>query len=105
MMKKKLMLTAMSSVLTLGVLAACGGNNEETPVNDAPANDTGTETNLEENGTMNEEEGMPEENGKNEGENMPEENGMGEEEGAKDEELGDDTNDDMGEMPDEKNNS
>lgn len=37
-MKKKLMLTVLSSVLALGVLGACGDVNEE-PLNDDPLMD------------------------------------------------------------------
>ncbi|MGJ9383991.1 hypothetical protein [Salipaludibacillus sp. CF4.18] len=51
-MKKKLMLVAMSSVLALGVLGACGDVDEE-PINDDPVlennvdNDMGTNTEVE----------------------------------------------------------
>lgn len=44
-MKKKLMLTVLSSVLALGVLSACGGANEE-PMN-------GEDPMIEENDGMN----------------------------------------------------
>lgn len=39
-MKKKLMLTVLSSVLTLGILGACGDAENE-PVNDPGINDNG----------------------------------------------------------------
>ncbi|MGJ9383990.1 hypothetical protein [Salipaludibacillus sp. CF4.18] len=47
-MKKKLMLTVLSSVFAIGVLGACG--DVEEPVNEDPA--------LENNGMMNEEGNM-----------------------------------------------
>ncbi|RKL68033.1 hypothetical protein CR203_05905 [Salipaludibacillus neizhouensis] len=41
-MKKKLMLTVLSSVLTLGVLAACGGTENETELETDPAVENNT---------------------------------------------------------------
>lgn len=64
-MKKKLVLTVLSSVLTLGILGACGENAENEPKNNDPMindngemneemNNGGTENNME-NAPMNDE--------------------------------------------------
>ncbi|WP_199228174.1 hypothetical protein [Salipaludibacillus keqinensis] len=51
-MKKKLMLTALSSVLALGVLGACGDVNDE-PLNDDPMeNDGGMNDDMNNDGDM-----------------------------------------------------
>ncbi|WP_416147731.1 hypothetical protein ACM26V_16020 [Salipaludibacillus sp. HK11] len=96
-MKKKLMLTAMSSVMALGILGACG-NAENDPMNDPMNNDPAVPDNGGMNNDLEGNNGMNNDMGENDGMN----NDLGENDGMNND-MNDGMNNDLEENENELN--